>query len=264
MDRSSYIGGSDAKRILDGDWLDLYLEKIGEKAEEDLSHSFPVQLGLHTEAFHMAWLNKFEGFDIVSRSIQHEMSGHPFIKARLDGWDRSRDCFVEVKHSNGRASREQMVEWYQPQVAHYCNVLGTSHGIVSYIAGNSAPDWFKIEPSLQYRQALLDLELAFWWHVEHREAPAVISQDVVERARTAKASAGGVRIDDMRAIDMTLNNEWAVLAIDYTLNEGAASNFEKAKKGLKALVEADVRQASGHGVCIKRSKTGALLFSNGA
>lgn len=263
MDRSDYIGGSDAKRILDGDWLNLYLEKVGEKAPEDLTHNFQVQLGIHTETFHLWWLNKYEGFDIIAQGAQHRMEGHPQIRAAYDGWCRNRDCFVEVKHSNGRASREQMVDWYQPQIAHYCNVEGSHHGILSYIAGNAAPDWFKIEPSKDYRQALLDLELAFWWHVENRQPPAVVGQDVVARAREAKAAAGAVRIDDMRVVDMTLNNEWAVLSVDYLLNQPSAEAFETAKKGLKALVEADVRMASGHGIVIKRSKSGALTFAGG-
>ena len=37
FDRKQGIGGSDATRLYNGDWYDLYLEKIGEKESDDLS-----------------------------------------------------------------------------------------------------------------------------------------------------------------------------------------------------------------------------------
>ena len=36
FDRKQGIGGSDATRLYNGDWHDLYLEKIGEKEPDDL------------------------------------------------------------------------------------------------------------------------------------------------------------------------------------------------------------------------------------
>jgi len=257
-DRSFYIGSSDAGRILNGDWRDLYLEKIGAKPPEDLSKNFQVQLGVYTEPFHREWLTMREGFEIVEQTALQKMPSHPMIAAHIDGWCRARSCFVEMKHSNGRANRDSILEWYLPQVAHICNVLREPSGFLSYIAGNAAPDWFLVEPSVEYRQALLEMELAFWWHVEAREVPNVIPKEKIEQAR---AAAKDVKIDGMRVVDMTGHNEWAALCIDYSLNKGAAKLFEQAKKDLKALVQADVRQASGHGVTIKRSKSGSLLFS---
>ena len=49
MDRQGFIGGTDAIRIMNGQWVDLYLEKIGETKPEDLSGVLPVQLGIWTE-----------------------------------------------------------------------------------------------------------------------------------------------------------------------------------------------------------------------
>ena len=259
--RLEYVGSSDAKRILDGDWLALYQEKLGLKAPEDLSHNFPVQLGVLTEPFHISWLNKYCGFDIVLQHALHRMAGQPHIGCHLDGWCRTHGTFVDTKHSNGRAGRDSMVEWYQPQFAHICNVEGVASGILSYIAGNQAPEWFAMEPSPAYRQALLDMENAFWWHVENKEPPNVTL--LAPKLEEARREARDVRLDGMRAVDMSGNNAWASHATDYLLNEGAAGIFEKAKKKLKELVEADVREARGHGIVIKRSKNGSLRFSEG-
>jgi hypothetical protein len=259
MNRSDYVGSSDAKRILDGDWLALYQEKIGERPPEDLNHNFPVQLGVHTEKFHLAWLNWHCGFDIVPQPALMRMPGHQSIGAHLDGFDRVRNTFVEVKHSNARASRDSMVDWYQPQMAHMCNVEEKDGGVLSFIAGNEAPQWFMMEPSKEYRDALLEMELAFWWHVANREPPNVLMME--PKLEQLKKAAKDVRLDGMRAVSMELNNQWAVHATDYLLNKGAAEVFERAKKDLKAMVEPDVREASGMGICIKRSKSGSLLIS---
>jgi YqaJ-like viral recombinase domain len=261
MNRIGFIGGSDAKRILDGEWLDLYHEKIGAKEPENLHANFPVQLGVHTERFHLDWLQKFHGFELGRHGTIFRMKGYDHLRAQIDAWCSMHLTFVETKHTNGRATRESMIEWYQPQMAHYCNVLDRPFGMLSFIAGNSPPEWFSMEPSVAYRNALLDMEQAFWWHVEHREAPAVIPPSAVEAARTAKAAAGEVKIDNMRIVDMTSNNQWATLALDYIVNKASATAFEAAKKALKDLVEADVREAFGHGIRIKRSKSGSLTFS---
>ena len=45
MDRTTFIGGSDAVRLVNGDWENLYLEKIGEKEPDDLSDNLQVQIG---------------------------------------------------------------------------------------------------------------------------------------------------------------------------------------------------------------------------
>jgi predicted phage-related endonuclease len=48
-DRRKSLGGSDANRIMRGDWHTLWLEKTGRKEPDDLSENLPVQIGLATE-----------------------------------------------------------------------------------------------------------------------------------------------------------------------------------------------------------------------
>ena len=47
MDRTRGIGGSDATRIMRGDWLSLYNEKVGLTQPEDLSNVFNLELQCH-------------------------------------------------------------------------------------------------------------------------------------------------------------------------------------------------------------------------
>jgi hypothetical protein len=265
MERKGFIGGSDAKRLLDGEWLPLWEEKTGRRKPEDLSHRFEVQLGISTERFHIDWLNKYHGFDVYCDRTRCSRSHaqHSWMQASLDGWCEVNDSFVEVKHSNGRANRDSMVDWYQPQIAHYCNVVGKPSGWLSYIAGNSAPDYFKLEPSPAYLKALLEVEQAFWWHVETDTAPDKIGIEADELIAGVMVAAGEAKVDEMRVVDMTGNNEWATHAFDYLAWKDSAAMFEKAKASLKKLVEADVRIAAGCGIMIKRNKAGNLMISEG-
>ena len=55
MNRIGFIGGSDMRRIMEGDWISLWEEKTGRKKPDDLSDVLPVQLGTFTEQFNINW-----------------------------------------------------------------------------------------------------------------------------------------------------------------------------------------------------------------
>ena len=56
------------------------------------------------------------------------------------------------------------------------------------------------------------------------------------------------------------SNAWAEFANLYRLTRSAALDHDRAKTELKALVPEDVREAAGHGVRAKRTKSGAISF----
>jgi hypothetical protein len=58
---------------------------------------------------------------------------------------------------------------------------------------------------------------------------------------------------------MSGSNAWAEFASLYRQTT-AALDHERAKTELKALVPEDVREAAGHGVRAKRSKSGVVSF----
>ena len=59
---------------------------------------------------------------------------------------------------------------------------------------------------------------------------------------------------------MFTRNTWAEFASLYRLTRPAALDHDRAKTELKALVPDDAREATGHGVKAKRSKSGAVSF----
>ena len=68
------------------------------------------------------------------------------------------------------------------------------------------------------------------------------------------------RLEAVRSVDMTGSNAWADLAASFRQTCSAHKEHEEAKAGLKKLVPEDAREASGHGLRAKRSKTGAISF----
>lgn len=259
MNRRGFLGGSDAKRIMEGDWLPLYLEKTGQIEPENLDHNFKVQLGKHTEQFHLDWIAKYEGLEIQPARNRLHHPKHTMLTALLDGLLPAEGSFVDTKHGTGFISIEDYAEMYQPQIGHYCIVLGCDYGKLSVIRGNEPPEIIKVQPSKAYLEELLEHELRFWWHVTEGVAPEIIPTASLER--TVKVAGKQVILDDMRTVDMAGSNSWAEHAADYILFEESSKKFDAAKKGLKELVPDDVRQASGNGITIKRDKAGSLRFS---
>ena len=61
-------------------------------------------------------------------------------------------------------------------------------------------------------------------------------------------------------MDMSGSNTWAEFASLMRQTRAAAQDHERAKTELKTLVPEDAKEASGHGVRAKRSKSGAISF----
>jgi hypothetical protein len=59
---------------------------------------------------------------------------------------------------------------------------------------------------------------------------------------------------------MSASNSWAEFAALFCNTRAAFLDHERAKAELKALIPEDAREAIGHGVRGKRSKSGAVSF----
>jgi len=68
------------------------------------------------------------------------------------------------------------------------------------------------------------------------------------------------RLEAVRIVDMTPSNAWAEFAGVFTRTRAAHLEHEQAKAELKGLVPEDAKEAIGHGVRAKRSKSGAVSF----
>jgi len=85
----------------------------------------------------------------------------------------------------------------------------------------------------------------------------------VTAARTAVLSTHlppRPRVDAVRIVEMSGSNSWAEFAGIFSRTRAAYSEHDTAKAELKKLVPEDAKEAIGHGVRAKRSKSGAISF----
>ena len=61
-------------------------------------------------------------------------------------------------------------------------------------------------------------------------------------------------------VDMSGSNSWAEFAGLYRNTRQAFLDHERSKAELKALMPEDAKEATGHGIRAKRSKSGAISF----
>lgn len=249
------LGGTDAMKIMNGQWLDLYNVKMGHTEPEDLWDNFAVQLGIASESTHRQFFKRRSGLTVEIPMHPLYSNENPWMHATLDGLLPDEKTFVELKHTHAGASLRDKAVYYLPQLAHYAFVMRTDHCWFSIIKGNAEPEFGKVEIPADYTEQLINMEKAFYWHIENQippEATPVISQEVA--TKTAKV----ISIGGMKPYDMTESNEWGDAAVTWlTTRAEAAANAEKAK-ALKEMVPFDACEARGHGVIITRNKAGAL------
>ena len=104
-------------------------------------------------------------------------------------------------------------------------------------------------PICLYQHLLVTAERKFWRCVESGEPPRLFG---VEPPRP--------RIEAVRIVDMSASNSWAECAAVFRTTRAAFLEHEKAKAELKGLMPEDAKEAIGHGVRAKRSKSGAVSF----
>jgi hypothetical protein len=68
------------------------------------------------------------------------------------------------------------------------------------------------------------------------------------------------RIHAIRIVDMSGSNGWAEFAGVFARTRAAYLEHEQAKTELKGLMPEDAKEAIGHGIRAKRSKSGAVSF----
>jgi predicted phage-related endonuclease len=252
-DRRQFIGGSDARIIMGNDeaaLVRLWQEKRGEMEPEDLSGELVVQLGTITEPLNRRWFERNTGQVVtdVQRRVFHAV--HGWMAATLDGRVGATGAVFEAKFMlPWNFSEEGAAEKHMAQLQHNMWVVASREAVLSIITGGGKWVEMTIPADPLYQHLLLTAEKKFWRCVQTGEPPRLFG---VEPPRP--------RVEAVRTIDMSGSNAWAEFANLYRLTRPAALDHDRAKSELKSLVPEDAREASGHGVRAKRSKSGAISF----
>jgi predicted phage-related endonuclease len=252
-DRRYFIGGSDARVIMGNDeaaLLRLWREKRGEVEPEDLSGNLVVQLGVATEDLNRRWYqgNSGQVLTDVQRRIRHPVLR--WMAATLDGRVEATGAVFEAKFMLPWSfSEEAAAEKYMPQLQHNMWVVAARNAVLSVITGGGK--WVEVTTHADplYQHLIVTAERKFWRCVESGEPPRLFG---VEPPKP--------RITAVRIVDMSGSNSWAEFAGLFRNTRQAFLDHERSKAELKALMPEDAKEAIGHGVRARRSKSGAISF----
>src|ERR1700722_3402883 len=251
--RRSFIGGSDARVIMGNDeanLIRLWREKRGELEAEDLADNLIVQLGIVTEELNRRWYERNTGHAVkdVQKRIQHPI--HKWMAATLDGLVEPSGAVFEAKFMLPWTFSEQAAaEKHMAQLQHNMWVIQSRSGVLSIITGGGKWVELTLHADPLYQHLLLTAEKKFWRCVMSGEEPRLFG---VEPPRP--------RLEAVRIVDMSASNSWAEFAAVFRRTRPAYQEHESAKADLKKLVPEDAKEAIGHGLRAKRSKSGAVSF----
>ena len=251
--RRYFIGGSDARIIMGNDeaaLLRLWREKRGEVEPEELSGNLVVQLGLATEELNRRWYQANTGHFLtdIQRRIRHPVLR--WMAATLDGRVEATGAVFEAKFmlpwsfSEGAAAEKHLA-----QLQHNMWVVAARTAVLSVITGGGK--WVEITTHADplYQHLIVTAERKFWRCVESGEPPRLFG---VEPPKP--------RIEAVRIVDMSGSNSWADFAGLFRSTRQAFLDHERSKGELKALMPEDAKEAIGHGIRARRSKSGAISF----
>jgi hypothetical protein len=128
-------------------------------------------------------------------------------------------------------------------------VVAARTAVLSVITGGGK--WVEIATHADplYQHLIVTAERKFWRCVENGEPPRLFGVELPKP-----------RIEAVRVVDMTSSNAWAEFSGVFARTRAAHLEHEQAKAELKNLVPEDAKEAIGHGLRAKRSKSGAVSF----
>ncbi len=254
-DRRHFIGGSDARVIMGDDearLIRLWREKRGELEPEDLGDNLIVQLGTVTEELNRRWYERNTGHAVKRRA---EADRAP--RDQMDGGDAGRHgrghrarCSKPSSCCPGRSRKKPRPKstWRSCSTTCGSPMPGRRRCRSSPAAANGSRLTIHADPL--YQHLLLTAEKKFWRCVESGEAPRLFG---VEPPRP--------RLEAVRIVDMSASNSLGGTGRELTAGPARPiQEHERAKAELKKLVPEDAREAIGHGLRAKRSKSGAISF----
>lgn len=252
MDRKNFIGGSDAVKIMNADWYELWQVKMGLKEPDDLSSVLAVQLGIHTEEFNLRWFeeNTQQTVDSHQMVFTHRISGVPY-QGTIDGMVGS--SIIEAKHTFQNNNMEVVLKDYMPQIQLYMMLAESPACFLSVIFGNGRWDYAKVRYDEKYVEGMKAIIKDFWGYVERGEEPVGIDEPDL--------SIDKIPVDNMVKRDASTDNMFMDNVVTYINKQWDHKQFETAKENLKEMVGDDEREVYCDQLTVKRDKRGSLRIN---
>jgi len=159
------FGGTDAIKIVKGEWKDIWLLKTNRAEREDLSNVLPVQMGLHTEPFNIDWFQKRTGLEVTNNNKVYKNEDVEFLHATVDGIIDEKQAIFEAKHVSPFSAKD-VIDRYYPQLQHYMLVTGLRKAYLSVLIGNLQHKIYEIDADIEFIHKLLYAETHLWAYVQ--------------------------------------------------------------------------------------------------
>lgn len=274
-DRNLFIGSSDARDIIAGNYDILYDKKTGVIPEVDLSDIFPVQLGKFTEPFHLDWTLRrlveesgvgWEHSTLTDSGGQHNATfehdvgfSGAILRSHPDALVRDPHGTVfpmEAKITGRFSSADEAADFYMPQLQHHMICWGTDKLLFSVVVGTKEPERIWIGASQDYQGYYLTKCDQFWGYVKE-EIPPPRQVYVDGGVKVPQKIKDSVPFDGMKRRSIASDNRAPGLIAEFVETKKAVKRHDEVKKELTGMMRDDEREIYCDGFTIKRDKRGA-------
>lgn len=187
--RKTGIGGSDASVVCGisryKSPVELWMEKTGQLPPQEAGEA--AYWGTMLESVVREEFTKRTGIEVSKPSVILQSEEHPFMLANVDGICKHPElgaCIFEAK----TASAYKAGEWedtipdeYMCQVQHYMAVTGYQGAYIAVLIGGNTFRWKFVERDEELISMLLELESAFWNHVQDCTPPPLDGSDASKK-----------------------------------------------------------------------------------
>lgn len=187
--RKRGIGGSDASVVCGINRykspVELWLDKTGQLPPQEAGEA--AYWGTQLEPFVRAEFIKRTGIEVSHKSELFQSEEYPFMLANLDGICEVPDigtCIFEAKTASAYKAGEwenSIPDEYMCQIQHYMAVTGYAGTYIAVLIGGNTFKWKFVERDEELISMLIELESAFWNHVQDGIPPPLDGSDASAR-----------------------------------------------------------------------------------
>jgi putative phage-type endonuclease len=162
--------------------MDLWAEKIGHKAYEDIGDRDAVRFGILLEAIVAKEFARRTGKKVRRMRKTRVHKKYDFMLANIDRDIVGERAGLECKTASawlqqhwGDTGTDDLPLYYLTQCAHYMEVLDYDRWYCAVLIGGQEFRWYVIERSAEVAASLIEREAEFWRHVLSGTPPEATS-----------------------------------------------------------------------------------------
>lgn len=268
-ERRNGIGGSDAGKIMAGEWFELWQDKLGLTKPKKIMSDWQNAWRHNTEILQLDWYeHTHPGEFVVDRGIVRISKRHPFMRCTLDGLVSPLGVPINAKHLSKwtKDAREWAISHYTAGAVHEAIVCDAEYGLLSLIHGEKEPEIIQIDRDPFFERELISKEHEFWGFVERKEPPPDAPASAIPSifASIAKLREIVVPIGGGREIyDLCRQENWLAETLQevqtFASTKPAADLHAITRDKIKTLVPEDIGLIQYGLWTYKRDRRGVTL-----